>query len=75
MVIGLVRLAVFGFIGVATSKVVAIAVLIGVSTFPGAFLARWMIARLPINVHAVMLDGVVVLGGAVMIANALRLPG
>jgi len=75
VVIGLVRLAVFGFTGVATSKVVAIAVLIGVSTFPGAFLARWMIARLPIHVHTVMLDGVVLLGGAVMIANALRLPG
>jgi uncharacterized protein len=75
VLIGLVRLTVFGFTGVATSKVVAIAVLIGVSTFPGAFLARWMIARLPIHVHTVMLDGVVVLGGVVMIANALRLPG
>jgi uncharacterized protein len=75
VLIGLVRLTVFGFTGVATSKVLAIAALIGVSTFPGAFLAHWMIARLPIHVHAVMLDVVVVLGGAVMIGNALRLPG
>jgi uncharacterized protein len=74
VLIGLVRLTVFGFTGVATSKVLAIAVMIGVSTFPGAFLARWMIARLPIHVHAVMLDVVVVLGGVVMIGNALRLP-
>jgi uncharacterized membrane protein YfcA len=73
--IGLVRLAVFGVAGVATAQVIAIAVLIGVATFPGAFFARWMIARLPIHVHAAMLDAVVVLGGAVMIANALRLPG
>jgi uncharacterized membrane protein YfcA len=75
IVIGLVRLAVFGIAGVATAQVIAIAVLIGVATFPGAFFARWMIARLPIHVHAAMLDAVVVLGGAVMIANALRLPG
>ena len=67
------RLAVFGMTGVATSQVVAIALVIGISTFPGAFLARWMIARLPMHVHAAMLDAVVALGGAVMITNALRL--
>ncbi len=74
VLIGLVRLTVFGFTGVATTKVLAIAVLIGVFTFPGAFLARWMIARLSIHFHTVMLDAVVVLGGVVMIVNALRLP-
>ncbi len=68
--IGLVRLAVFGVAGVATAQVIAIAVLIGVATFPGAFFARWMVARLPIHVHAAMLDVVVVLGGTIMIANA-----
>jgi uncharacterized membrane protein YfcA len=68
--IGLVRLAVFGIAGVATAQVIAIAILIGIATFPGAFLARWMIARLPIHVHAAMLDAVVVLGGTIMIANA-----
>ncbi len=68
--IGVVRLAVFGIAGVATAQVVAIAILIGIATFPGAFLARWMIARLPIHVHAAMLDAVVVLGGTIMIANA-----
>jgi uncharacterized protein len=71
--VGAVRLAVFGMTGVATSKVVAIALVIGISTFPGAFLARWMIARLPLHVHTAMLDAVVALGGAAMIANALRL--
>jgi uncharacterized membrane protein YfcA len=68
--IGLVRLAVFGIAGVATAQVIAMAVLIGVSTFPGAFFARWMVARLPLHVHAAMLDVVVVLGGTIMIANA-----
>jgi uncharacterized protein len=73
VLIGAVRLAVFGMTGVATAQVVAIALVIGISTFPGAFLARWMIARLPMHVHAAMLDAVVALGGVVMIANALRL--
>jgi uncharacterized protein len=68
-----VRLSVFGMTGVATPQVVGIALVIGISTFPGAFLARWMIARLPMHVHAAMLDAVVALGGAAMIINALRL--
>src|ERR1700753_2093855 len=67
VVIGAVRLGVFGMTGVATTKVVAIALVIGISTFPGAFLARWMIARLPLHVHTAMLDAVVALGGVVMI--------
>jgi uncharacterized protein len=73
VMIGAVRLAVFGMTGVATAKVVAIALVIGISTFPGAFLARWMIARLPLHVHTAMLDAVVALGGAAMITNAMRL--
>ena len=73
VVIGAVRLGVFGMTGVATAKVVAIALVIGISTFPGAFLARWMIARLPLHVHTAMLDAVVAPGGAAMITNALRL--
>jgi uncharacterized membrane protein YfcA len=73
VLIGAVRLSVFGMTGVATPQVVGIALVIGISTFPGAFLARWMIARLPMHVHAAMLDGVVALGGAAMIINALRL--
>jgi uncharacterized membrane protein YfcA len=73
VLIGAVRLSVFGMTGVATPQVVGIALVIGISTFPGAFLARWMIARLPMHVHAAMLDAVVALGGAAMIINALRL--
>jgi hypothetical protein len=70
VVVGLVRLAVFGVAGVATAKVVAVALLIGVVTLPGAFLARLIVERLPIHVHTAMLDVVVVIGGVVMIVGA-----
>jgi len=72
VVVGLVRLSVFGFAGIATAKVIAVALLIGASTFPGAFLARRLVARLPLHVHTTMLDLVVVLGGMAMIVTALR---
>jgi vacuolar-type H+-ATPase subunit I/STV1 len=69
--IGLVRLAVFGVAGVATAKVMAVAILIGAVTLPGAFLARLIVERLPIHIHTAMLDAVVVVGGVVMITGAV----
>jgi uncharacterized membrane protein YfcA len=70
--LGVVKLAVFGLAGVVTPQVVAVALLIGLVAFPGAFLARALVARLPIHIHTAMLDAVVVLGGAAMIVGALR---
>jgi len=69
--IGIARMAVFGWAGVLTAQVVAFALLIGIVAFPGAFLARAFVARLPIHVHTYILDGVVLLGGALMVFSAL----
>jgi uncharacterized membrane protein YfcA len=72
IVIGLIRIVVFGVAGVVTAQVLAFALLIGLVAFPGAFLARAFVERLPLRVHTAILDAVVVLGGAVMLYNALR---
>jgi hypothetical protein len=50
--------------------VIAVAVLIGGVAFPGAFLAKALVARLPVHLHTAMLDAVVIGGGAVMLVNA-----
>ena len=68
--IGVTKLATFGLAGVVTAKVIAVALLIGAVAFPGAFLAKALIARLPVHVHAAILDAMVAGGGAVMIVNA-----
>jgi uncharacterized membrane protein YfcA len=68
--IGLTKLAVFGLAGAMTAKVVAIALLIGGVAFPGAFLAKALVSRLPVHVHSAILDAVVAGGGAVMLFNA-----
>ena len=65
------RLVVFGVAGVITPKVIAFAALIGCVAFPGAFLARAFVRRLPIHVHTAILDAVVLFGGAVMVVGAL----
>ncbi len=68
--IGLTKIVVFGIAGAVSTQVIAIALLIGCVAFPGAFFAKALVARMPLKVHAAILDAVVGLGGAVMIANA-----
>jgi uncharacterized protein len=70
--IGVVKIAVFGLAGAVNSQVVAVALLIGLSAFPGAFLAKIIVERLPLHIHTVILDTVVAFGGAMMIFGALR---
>ena len=59
MVIGIVKISVFGLAGVITAQVVAFALLIGVVALPGAFLARAFVERMPVHVHTAILDAVV----------------
>ncbi|MEI7804636.1 MAG: sulfite exporter TauE/SafE family protein [Hyphomicrobiales bacterium] len=71
IVIGLVKISVFGLAGVLTAQVVAFALLIGFVALPGAFLAKAFVARMPLHVHTAILDAVVLTGGAFMIYGAV----
>ena len=72
IVIGMVRIAVFGWAGVVTPQVLAFALLIGLLAIPGAFLARAFVERMPLKVHTAILDAVVIVGGTAMLIGALR---
>ena len=69
---GIVKLSVFGAAGVLTDKVIVIALLIGIVAFPCTFLAKLIVARLPVHVHTALLDAVVIIGGTMMIFEAVR---
>ncbi len=69
--VGVSRLMVFGVAGAIGPQIVAFALLIGLVAFPGAFLAKLFVQRLPIHVHTAILDAVVLFGGAVMVIGAL----
>ncbi len=71
IVIGVVKVLVFGGAGVLTPQIVAFALLIGIVALPGAFLARAFVERMPVHVHTAVLDAVVLVGSAVLIYNAL----
>jgi uncharacterized membrane protein YfcA len=69
---GLIKISVFGLAGVVTVQVLAFAALIGVIAIPGAFLAKAFVERMPLHIHAAILDAAVITGGMVMITAALR---
>jgi uncharacterized membrane protein YfcA len=68
--IGLTKIVVFGLAGAVSAKVIAVALLIGCVAFPGAFLAKAFVQRLPVHLHTALLDAVVAGGGIVMVVNA-----
>ena len=68
--VGISRILVFGTAGAITIQTIAFALLIGVVAFPGAFLARAFVERMPIHVHTAILDAVVLVGGLVMVIGA-----
>ena len=65
-------MSISGFAGVVSAQVLAFAMLIGVVALPGAFLARAFVERMPVHIHAAILDVAVVIGGVVMTSSALR---
>jgi uncharacterized membrane protein YfcA len=71
VLIGIVKIGVFGLFGAVDAKVIAVALLIGVVAFPGAFLAKAIVDRLPLHVHTAILDAVVIGGGLLMVIGAL----
>ncbi len=74
IVIGVVKISVFGLAGVITAQVVAFALLIGIVALPGAFLARAFVERMPVHVHTAILDAVVLVGGVALVWGALPPP-
>ena len=72
IVVGVVKLTVFGIAGAISPIVLAIGLIIGCIGFPSTFLAKLIVQRLPVHVHTAILDAVVLVGGGVMIFGALK---
>ncbi len=72
VVMGVIKLSVFGVAGAITPVVLVIGLLIGIIGFVCTFLARMIVERIPVHVHTVVLDAVVIAGAGIMIFDALR---
>lgn len=72
LLIGLVKTTVFVAAGALPWSSWVMALLIGLCALPGAFIARALTRRLTLSTHAAILDGVVVIGGLLLVMQALR---
>lgn len=64
LLISFVRTGMFSLYGLIRIPELAIGIIVGLATFPGAFAARWMINRLSATVHVWIIEAMVVFAGA-----------
>lgn len=67
-----VKMIVFGGVSVLTPDLALLGLIVGVMTIPGAWAARWLLQRIPLTVHAGIIDGVITLGGLGFLIQAAR---
>jgi uncharacterized protein len=72
LIVGLVKIGTFQTYGQLPLESWALAALIGISGIPGAFVAKWISERISVKVHTGLMDAMVVIGGAVLIARGLK---
>jgi uncharacterized membrane protein YfcA len=72
VLLALAKTTVFQAAGVLTLGAWLLAAVVGAVSLPAAFLARWLVPRIPPGVHLHILDGVVVIGSLLLIARGLR---
>ncbi len=58
-----VKMVVFGSVSALTRELLILGLIVGIMTIPGAWAARWLLARIPLKVHAGIIDAVIALGG------------
>jgi uncharacterized membrane protein YfcA len=68
---GLLKIALFGTMAALTVQLAVIGLLVGACTTPGAFVARWLLRRIPAGVHAWIMECVVVVGALSLLWKAL----
>ena len=71
VVMGFAKIALFGSVARLDLQLAAAGVLIGLATTPGAFVARWLLARIPLRVHTLAMDAVILAGGAAFLWRAI----
>jgi hypothetical protein len=72
MALGLAKTLVFGSAGLLPPSSLLMALLIGACTVPGAFIAKRLTAGLQNRHHVAILDGVVLLGACLLLAEGFR---
>jgi uncharacterized membrane protein YfcA len=68
---GLVKTGSFGMLGALRPRDAAFGLAIGIATLPGGFVVRFLVDRMSIRLHALLLEGAVAIGGLGLLWRAL----
>jgi uncharacterized membrane protein YfcA len=66
-----IKIVVFGSTQVLTLELAVVGIVVGTCMIPGTFIARWLQQRIPLAIHAVLVDAVILLGGLGFLIRAL----
>ena len=66
LVVGLVKVATFQALGELPLEAWVFALVIGLIAIPGVMTARWLSARMSVQLHTALLDAAILAGGAVL---------
>lgn len=70
--VDVLRASLFGKFALLGLESALLGVLIGLVTFPGSWLASVLVTRLHAHLHRLFMESLIVVGGALIVANALR---
>jgi uncharacterized membrane protein YfcA len=65
--VNLTKAIVFGGLGELPLNLILAAILIGLCTLPGNYLARWILRRTSLRLHAQIMEVIVILGGVTLL--------
>jgi uncharacterized membrane protein YfcA len=69
---GVAKIALFRTFARLDIELLLAGLLIGLCTLPGAFVARWLLRRIPARIHTAFMEAVVLIGGAGFLWRAFR---
>jgi uncharacterized membrane protein YfcA len=72
LVVHLVKALVFAAGGALTLELFALGLVVGAVMIPGAWAAKWIVKRMPLRVHAALIDAVILIGAATFFLRAVR---
>ncbi len=61
--VNIIKAVMFGSYGVLTSELAIAAVIVGLCTVPGSWLAAWIVRRTEVRIHTYLMEGLIVIGG------------
>ena len=71
LVMGVAKVLLFGQTQALNMEFTLLGLVLGVATLPGAFIARYLLTRIPTKVHRIIMEAIVVIGAIVLLVGSL----